>query len=166
MSRFFTVADATAMEAMGVQLAHALKSGAVVYLAGEVGAGKTTLVRGVLRGLGFTGRVRSPTYTLMEGYEFPGRLFQHLDLYRIRAADELEFLGIRELDDPEQWIFVEWPERGAGALPPPDLKLNIQLREPGRQVQVEAPSGRGRNLVEAWRAGVQGAAMPWLANPG
>ena len=165
MSRFFTVADATAMEALGVQLAHALKSGAVVYLAGEVGAGKTTLVRGVLRGLGFTGRVRSPTYTLMEGYEFPGRLFQHLDLYRIRAADELEFLGIRELDDPEQWVFVEWPEQGAGALPPPDLELNLHLREPGRWVQVEAPSGRGRSLAEAWRTGVQQAAVPGLAVP-
>ena len=152
------------MGSLGMQLGSALDGGAVVYLKGELGAGKTTLVRGVLRGLGFTGRVRSPTYTLVEGYEFPGRMFQHLDLYRIHASGELEFLGIRELDDPDQWVFVEWPERGEGALPPADMELILQLQESGRRVEIEAHSERGRVLAGAWRAGVKAHPVPGLTS--
>ncbi|MGH8402341.1 MAG: tRNA (adenosine(37)-N6)-threonylcarbamoyltransferase complex ATPase subunit type 1 TsaE [Gammaproteobacteria bacterium] len=158
----FTVADASAMDRLGAHLGHALNGGAMVYLHGELGAGKTTLVRGVLRGLGFTGSVRSPTYTLVEGYEFSGRWLQHLDLYRIRAPAELEYLGIRELDAPDLWVFVEWPERGAAALPPPDLILSLETQEPGRQIRLEAPSARGRTLAAAWEAGLQAVREPGL----
>ncbi|HVC37594.1 MAG TPA: tRNA (adenosine(37)-N6)-threonylcarbamoyltransferase complex ATPase subunit type 1 TsaE [Gammaproteobacteria bacterium] len=159
----FAVHDATAMDALGVRLGRALSAGIVVYLSGELGAGKTTLVRGVLRGLGFTGHVRSPTYTLMEGYEFPGRVLQHLDLYRIRAASELEFLGVRELDGPDRWVFVEWPELGAGALPPPDLELKLELQDPGRRVGLSPRSQQGRKLAEVWRSLVKAAPVPGLA---
>ncbi|MGH8321355.1 MAG: tRNA (adenosine(37)-N6)-threonylcarbamoyltransferase complex ATPase subunit type 1 TsaE [Gammaproteobacteria bacterium] len=162
----YTVADAGAMDRLGAHLGHALDGGAVVYLHGELGAGKTTLVRGVLRGLGFTGSVRSPTYTLVEGYEFSGRLLQHLDLYRIRAPTELEYLGIRELDDPDLWVFVEWPERGAAALPPPDLILRLETQGPGRSIKLEASSARGRTLAEAWQGAVQAAREPGLAMTG
>ncbi|MGH8283986.1 MAG: tRNA (adenosine(37)-N6)-threonylcarbamoyltransferase complex ATPase subunit type 1 TsaE [Gammaproteobacteria bacterium] len=158
----FAVADAASMGSLGAQLGRALNGGAVVYLQGELGAGKTTLVRGVLRGLGFTGSVRSPTYTLMEGYRFSGRWLQHLDLYRIRAPAELEYLGIRELDDPDLWVFVEWPERGEAALPLPDLVLGLELPESGRLVKLEARSTRGRTLAEAWQGGVQAAREPGL----
>ncbi len=159
----FRVEDAVAMDALGVQLGRALSTAVVVYLTGELGAGKTTLVRGVLRGLGFTGRVRSPTYTLMEGYEFPGRVFHHLDLYRIRDAGELEFLGVRELDAADRWVFVEWPERGVGDLPPPDLELKFELRDAGRRVGLNARSEQGRKLAAAWRTLVKAAAVPGLA---
>ncbi|MGA9852692.1 MAG: tRNA (adenosine(37)-N6)-threonylcarbamoyltransferase complex ATPase subunit type 1 TsaE [Gammaproteobacteria bacterium] len=165
MNEFF-VADAGAMGRLGAQLGRALNGGAVVYLQGELGAGKTTLVRGVLHGLGFRGHVRSPTYTLVEGYEFSGRLFQHLDLYRIRAPAELEYLGIRELDDPDLWVFVEWPERGEGAVPPPDLVLGLEVHEPGRRLKLKASSERGRKLAEAWQAGVRTAREPELASGG
>ena len=138
------------MDALGANLGRTLGGGAVVYLHGELGAGKTTLVRGVLRGLGFTGRVRSPTYTLVEGYEIDGRQLFHLDLYRIRNPEELEYLGVRDLDAPDLWVFAEWPERGAGQLPPADLVLNFETREPGRLVRAKPQSTRGRDLLQAW----------------
>jgi len=158
----FVVDDAAAMDALGIQLGRVLDTGAVVFLMGELGAGKTTLVRGVLRGLGVTGHVRSPTYTLMEGYEFQDRVFQHLDLYRIHAADELEFLGARELDDPNRWVFVEWPERGAGQLPTPDLELKLDFQDSGRRIGLKARSERGHGLAEAWRTLVKTAVIPGL----
>lgn len=146
----FAVVDEEAMGRLGAALARALSEDAVVYLNGDLGAGKTTLVRGVLRGLGHTGRVRSPTYTLVEGYEVAGRTLYHLDLYRISDPGELEFLGVRELDTPGQWVFIEWPERGAGALPPADLSVHFAVTEPGRLLTLEALTGRGQALARAW----------------
>jgi len=159
----FVVDDAAAMDALGRQLARVLSTGAVVLLMGELGAGKTTLVRGVLRGLGFTGHVRSPTYTLMEGYEFQDRVLQHLDLYRIRDVGELEFLGVRELDDPNRWVFVEWPERGVGYLPNPDLELKLEFQDSGRRIGLNIHSERGRRLAEDWRIMAKAAVIPGLA---
>jgi tRNA threonylcarbamoyladenosine biosynthesis protein TsaE len=159
----FVVEDAVTMDALGTQLGRALSSGAVVFLMGELGTGKTTLVRGVLHGLGFTGHVRSPTYTLMEGYEFQDRVFQHLDLYRIQDATELEFLGVRELDDPDRWVFVEWPERGVRHLPAPDLELKLEFQESGRRITLNARSERGRRLAEAWRSRAKASVKPGLA---
>ncbi len=150
------------MDALGVRLGRILKTGAVVYLTGELGAGKTTLVRGVLHGLGYEGRVRSPTYTLMEGYEIQERLFQHLDLYRVRDPGELEYLGIRDLDDPDAWVFVEWPELGAHQLPPADLELRLEFLDAGRRVHVQSGGDRGRMLAEAWKSGVGAAGTPGL----
>lgn len=143
------------MDTLGMRLGHALEGGAVVYLNGELGAGKTTLVRGVLRGLGFSGRVRSPTYTLVEAYDIADRRLYHLDLYRIRGPAELEYLGIRELDLPDLWVFVEWPERGEGRLPAPDLVLSFELLEAGRRISLAAASARGRDLEAAWQASTE-----------
>lgn len=140
------------MDALGQALGRSLHNGAVVYLRGQLGAGKTTLVRGVLKGLGFEGRVRSPTYTLVEGYEIGGYRLYHLDLYRIRGPEEMEYLGARDLDDGDLWVFVEWPDHGEGRLPEPDLVLNFELREPGRLIRAEPRSGRGEDLTQAWLA--------------
>lgn len=150
-----TVASPEEMDRLGQGLGHALQGGVMVYLQGELGAGKTTLVRGVLKGLGYTGPVRSPTYTLVEGYDFALRMFYHLDLYRIRGFAELEYLGIRDLDDPDLWVFVEWPERGAGSLPAADLVLRLEMRDPGRTLHIEAGSERGSALMAAWQTGIE-----------
>jgi len=146
--------DVAAMEAAGAALAKALgDAGAIVYLSGDLGAGKTTLVRGVARGLGITGRVRSPTYTLVEGYELPGGMLYHLDLYRLSGAGELEFLGIRDLEAPAHKVFIEWPERVAeGSLPAADLLLALSEAGEGRRIEVQAISPRGAAVVERWLA--------------
>lgn len=139
------------MDRLGQCLGRALQGGVTVYLQGELGAGKTTLVRGVLKGLGYTGPVRSPTYTLVEGYDLAARMLYHLDLYRIRGFAELEYLGIRDLDDRDLWVFVEWPERGAGSLPAADLVMRLEMRDPGRLLHLEAGSERGSALMTAWQ---------------
>lgn len=147
--------SAADMDGLGQALGRSLQNGAVVYLRGQLGAGKTTLVRGVLKGLGFDGRVRSPTYTLVESYEIGGHRLYHLDLYRIRGPEEMEYLGARELDDPNLWVFAEWPEHGEGRLPVPDLMLNFEMHEPGRLIRAEPRSGRGEELTRAWLARVR-----------
>ncbi|HWP94433.1 MAG TPA: tRNA (adenosine(37)-N6)-threonylcarbamoyltransferase complex ATPase subunit type 1 TsaE [Gammaproteobacteria bacterium] len=142
--------DAAATEALGAALARALgPEGAVVYLQGELGAGKTTLVRGFLRALGYTGSVRSPTYTLLEPYLVEGRRVYHLDLYRIAEPAELEFLGVRELGERGDVCLIEWAERGAGALPPADLVLELAHAGPVRRLRWQAHSEAGRRLAGA-----------------
>lgn len=146
MKRFLP--DSRATEALGAALAPGLAAeGGVLYLQGELGAGKTTLVRGLLRALGHRGAVRSPTYTLVEPYELQGRRLHHLDLYRLADPEELEFIGIRELDSPQGVVLIEWPERGAGLLPPPDLSIMLRLRDQAREAELGAGSERGRRLL-------------------
>lgn len=118
----------------------------LVTLEGPLGAGKTTLVRGVLRGLGYEERVVSPTYTLMEAYPVGGREIVHLDLYRITDPEELEFLGLRERLD-QSVVLLEWPERGARWLPTADLAVGLQTDGTGRRATLVAHSGRGRALL-------------------
>lgn len=112
------------------------QGGVMVFLHGQLGAGKTTLVRGMLRALGVRGAVRSPTYTLIEPYEVHTegalkRVF-HLDLYRLADPDELDYLGWQEMLGEGGLLLIEWPERGAAVLPPPDLSINIAIQPPGR----------------------------------
>lgn len=114
-----------------------------VELEGELGAGKTTLVAGVLAAFGVKGPVRSPTYTLVEPYELDGRLLYHMDLYRLTDPDEIEPLGVRELLAPGAVLLIEWPQRARGRLPPADLSIAIQYEEPpreGRRVRVTCTS--------------------------
>ena len=134
------LADPAATEAMGAKLAQALlqRPGLVVFLHGDLGAGKTTLVRGWLRQLGATGAIRSPTYTLVEPYELDGRSLLHLDLYRLSDAAELEQLGVYDTPPESSVWLVEWPERGAGQLPEPDLKIFLQVAAAGREIRLEA----------------------------
>ncbi len=133
------LADAAATEAKGARLARALspRAGAVVYLQGTLGAGKTTLVRGWLRALGVSGTIRSPTYTLVEPYDIGGRSLLHLDLYRLSSADELEQLGLYDNSPEHSLWLIEWPERGAGQLPPPDLSIHLQVIDQEREILIE-----------------------------
>jgi tRNA threonylcarbamoyladenosine biosynthesis protein TsaE len=140
------LADAAAMEALGARLARSLSAG-IVYLQGELGTGKTTLVRGLLRGLGHTGKVRSPTYTLVEPYRFADRAVYHLDLYRLASPKELEWLGLRDMLAEHALLLVEWPERGSGILPAADLTIAIAYAGEGRRVTLEAATAAGRQLL-------------------
>lgn len=143
-----------ATEALARRLAPALLDGGVVFLRGELGAGKTTFARALLRALGVGERVKSPTYSLLERYAVNGHDAFHLDLYRIADAGELEWLGLDELDAPETLVLVEWPERGRGALPSPDLEVALEHDGTGRRVYLTPASERGQR----WMAILAGAA--------
>lgn len=135
--------DADATEALGRGLAVTAPPRAVVYLGGDLGAGKTTLARAFLRALGVQGAVRSPTYTLIERYPVAAGEVAHLDLYRIADPDELAFLGLDDLSaDASLWL-VEWPERGAGMLPTPDLHVRLRREADGREVNLSAETPAG-----------------------
>lgn len=154
------LADAGTTADLAGVLAATQPPGAVVFLHGELGAGKSTLARAWLRALGVAGAIRSPTYTLVEPYELgTGGRALHLDLYRIGGAGELEFLG---LDDPAGvalWL-VEWPERGAGALPPPDLEVDLALSGPGRSARLRPGSPSGAAWLAAANMNGQLRAFP------
>lgn len=140
------LADAAATDALGEALARTRPPSAVVLLHGDLGAGKSSLARAMLRALGVRGPIRSPTYTLVERYPLPeGGEAWHMDLYRIGDAGELEFLG---LDGGEAvlWL-VEWPQRGAGALPPADLEVWLDHAGNGRSARLEAGSDAGADWL-------------------
>ncbi len=134
---------------LGGQLARPWGSGGIVYLDGPLGAGKTTLVRGVLKGLGFDGRVKSPSYGLVETYELAGLTVHHLDLYRLGHPEELAYLGLEDLLDEPFLLLVEWPERGRGWLPAADWKVRIDHRDTARLVTLTQPSASADNQLEA-----------------
>lgn len=147
-----TIADAEAMRALGRALGAALgaqDAGAIVItIQGELGAGKTTFVGGVLNALGFQGSARSPTYTLIEPYELAGRRIFHLDLYRLADPHEVEALGLRDLLTDDAVLLIEWPERGEGMVPPADLALSIAYSDDsGRTLMATRRSERGRDLL-------------------
>jgi len=145
--------DEGAMLSLGARLAAASEAGLVVFLSGQLGMGKTTLTRGFIRAMGHTGAVKSPTYTLVEPYTLGEQQVYHFDLYRLGDPEELEFMGIRDYFDGESVCLVEWPERGAGFLPPADLMINIALEGGGRSLVLRATSVRGRTMVARMRAG-------------
>ena len=143
-SRFLP--DPNATDALGASLARTRPPQAVVHLHGDLGAGKSTLARALLRALGVTGAIRSPTYTLVERYPLvDGGEAWHLDLYRIGNAGELEFLGL-DGGEATLWL-VEWPERGQGGLPPTDLVVHLSMEGQGRRVELEPRSEAGRAWV-------------------
>ena len=121
--------------------------GLMVALAGPLGAGKSTFVRATLRALGWTGRVPSPTYTLVEQYRAGGLAVAHLDLYRLADPDEIDALGGRELLSESDVVFIEWPDRGQGWLPPPALALRLDPDGDARQLRVEGAGEAGRWLA-------------------
>ncbi|EIL94208.1 MULTISPECIES: tRNA (adenosine(37)-N6)-threonylcarbamoyltransferase complex ATPase subunit type 1 TsaE [Rhodanobacter] len=142
------LADEAATAALGARLAAALDGGLVIYLHGPLGAGKTSFARALLTTLGVGERVKSPTYSLIEGYAAGGRPAWHLDLYRIADPGELEWLGLDALADPDAVVLVEWPERGSGALPAADLAVTLDYAGAGRQASLRALGGRGASLLD------------------
>jgi tRNA threonylcarbamoyladenosine biosynthesis protein TsaE len=139
--------DAEATAALGARLAATRPARAVVHLQGDLGAGKSTLARALLRALGVTGTIRSPTYTLIERYALQDGEAAHLDLYRLGDAGELDFLGMDELQDAAALWLVEWPERGGATLPAPDLVVRLALEAEGRRAMLEPRSDAGREWI-------------------
>lgn len=137
-----------AQVAFGEALGRALQGRGRVYLEGDLGAGKTTMTRGILRVYGHQGAVKSPTYTLVEPYELDGQRLYHLDLYRLADPEELEFIGGRDILADDALCLIEWPSRGEGWLPPPDVRVALSVVLPGRQVRLSAESDWGRAVLE------------------
>lgn len=148
IARQWQLPDEAATEALGIQFARSLDSGLVIYLHGPLGAGKTSFARSLLTSLGVGERVKSPTYSLIEGYGAGDRPAWHLDLYRIADPGELEWLGLDALADPDAIVLVEWPERGAGALPPADLQLYFDYDQDARSAVLSACSRRGQHFTQ------------------
>ncbi len=147
-------ADEEAMYALGARLAAVSEGRGVIYLHGELGAGKTTLSRGIIRGLGHGGAVKSPTFTLVEPYELGEKRVFHFDLYRLSDPEELEFLGIRDYFADDALCLVEWPQRGCGILPRADLDITISPHDGGRSLRLLSQGARGN----AWCATLAGEA--------
>ncbi|TNF01518.1 MAG: tRNA (adenosine(37)-N6)-threonylcarbamoyltransferase complex ATPase subunit type 1 TsaE [Gammaproteobacteria bacterium] len=137
-----------AMVAFGRQLGAVLTDGSLVFLEGDLGAGKTTLSRGMLSAFGHCGVVKSPTYTLVEPYQLGKKLIYHFDLYRLGDPEELEYIGIRDYLQQASFCLVEWPERGAGMLPAPDLRIQIDIESGARRLVVEANTERGKGAIK------------------
>ena len=148
----FIIPDEEEMLVLGGKLAKACRRATIIYLRGQLGAGKTTLVRGFLRGMGYGAAVKSPTFTLVEPYEAAEWRLYHLDLYRIQKADELVYLGLRELQDHNVIVLVEWPERGEAYLPPADIVLVIDYAEHGRRVSLEPLTAVGKMTLDIFSA--------------
>ncbi len=143
------IPDDKSMRAFGKALGAALPSIVVVYLRGELGAGKTTLVRGLLHGMGYSGPVKSPTYSLVEEYRFDRCHIYHLDLYRLADPEELEFLGLRDWLEEDSVLILEWPEMGRGVAPEADIELVIEYDGMARNISVIGFSALGERIALA-----------------
>jgi len=135
----FYIDSETDMVAFGERIGRSLRAqpkSLCIFLNGDLGAGKTTLSRGILRAFGHTGAVKSPTYTLVEIYEFAERRVYHFDLYRLGDPEELEYMGIRDYFSDGSICLMEWPERGKGVLPEPDLFIDVNVQGLGRLIKL------------------------------
>ncbi|WP_339433656.1 MULTISPECIES: tRNA (adenosine(37)-N6)-threonylcarbamoyltransferase complex ATPase subunit type 1 TsaE [unclassified Pseudomonas] len=142
------LADEQAMSDFGARIARVTQGHGLIFLEGNLGMGKTTLSRGIIRGLGHVGAVKSPTFTLVEPYEMGEIRAFHFDLYRLVDPEELEFLGIRDYFEDDALCLIEWPDKGAGFLPKPDLTITISPQDSGRSLKISSQGSRG----EAWCA--------------
>jgi len=167
LSMEFDLADSGATEALGIVLAQGLSgaaagSGAVLYLKGELGAGKTTCIRSLLRTLGVKGLIRSPTYTLVETYALPALTCIHVDLYRLRLLTEVDELGLRDSVGPQCLLLVEWPEKGGAALPPADMEITLEYAGNARRASLLPRTALGA----AWlgNLGQDTRLVPYVSN--
>ncbi|MGX2040697.1 tRNA (adenosine(37)-N6)-threonylcarbamoyltransferase complex ATPase subunit type 1 TsaE [Methylocaldum sp. MU1018] len=147
-----TLRDEAETLALAERLYRAMPSGCLVFLHGNLGAGKTTFVRGWLRAAGFAGPVKSPTFTLVEEYALDDRIVYHFDLYRLNDPEELEWMGIRDYLRPNAVCFVEWPERGAGLLPPADLEISLHIAGAGRIADIAGGTAHGQKVLARLQA--------------
>jgi tRNA threonylcarbamoyladenosine biosynthesis protein TsaE len=142
------LSDDIATVAMGKRVAAIIEQGAVIYLHGDLGAGKTTFTRGVVQGFGHTGKVKSPTYTLVEPYELNQGNVYHFDLYRLGDPEELEYMGIRDYFSPQAICVVEWPEKGGEFIPVPDLDITLSYVGDERNIVISSASERGEAIIK------------------
>ena len=140
--------DEQATIELGVTLSLWVSAPLVIYLTGDLGAGKTTLSRGLIQGLGHAGNVKSPTYTLVEPYEFKNMDVFHFDLYRLLDPEELEYMGIRDYFTDKSISIIEWPDRGHGLLPEADLAIHLSYQGMQRQVELSGLTPSGQLIVD------------------
>ena len=126
--------------------------GPLIYLRGELGAGKTALVRSFLRACGVTGRIKSPSYALLESYKVSSLYFYHIDFYRFSDPREWEDVGFRELFRADSVVLIEWPEKAVGHLAAPDLLVSLQTEDEGRSATLRAQTERGQQWIETIRS--------------
>jgi tRNA threonylcarbamoyladenosine biosynthesis protein TsaE len=149
MSREFNLPDAAATSRLGEALAAGVAPGTVLHLKGDLGTGKTTLVRGLLRGLGHEGRVKSPSYALLEPYSLSRLNFYHFDFYRFKDHSEWLTSGFREYFNPDSVCVVEWPERAGPELSPPDLEVRMEMAGEGRRASFTALTPAGASWLSS-----------------
>jgi len=152
-TKTYFLADETATINMGTALAkivlNELEKGIVVYLNGDLGAGKTTLTRGFVQGMGHKGNVKSPTYTLVEPYELTKWQVYHFDLYRLSDPEELEYMGIRDYFADNCCCFIEWPEKGRGMLANADITIEMAYSDEQRNITLSAKSDLGQQVLDS-----------------
>lgn len=151
-AQVLSLVDEAASIELGRRLGRQFAAGGVLFLEGTLGAGKTTLTRGLLQYFGHQGAVKSPTYTLVEPYELEAIRLFHFDLYRLGDPEELEFMGIRDYFCPTHLCVLEWPVKGEGFLPKPDVRIALAVTPPGRTAKLSAETARGEQIIAALAA--------------
>lgn len=144
------ISNESEMLHLGGQIASLCHSPTVIFLYGNLGAGKTTFVRGFLRGLGYQEAIKSPTYTIVEPYQFDNFVIFHFDFYRLHNAKELEYIGIQDYFTPDAICLIEWPENAGELLPSPDLSCYIEFHHSERKIKLKAHSETGKKILSEY----------------